>query len=64
MSMTNVNRNTVPMESRTTLTVCMFIDGNEILPLALQNEDVAKGVLMSWTHVEPRIVTLLMRLHS
>ena len=43
----------------TTLTVCVLIDGKEVLPHALQNEDVAQGVLMSWTHVEPRCVHAL-----
>ena len=54
MSRTNVNMNEVLTEPNTTLMVCVLIDGKEILPLALQNEDVLKGVLMSWTHVEPR----------
>ena len=49
----------VPTEPNTMLTVCMLIDGKEILLLALQNEDVTKGVLMSWTHVEPRNVHTL-----
>ena len=31
----------------------------EILPHMLQNEDVKKGVLVSWTHVEPRSVQAL-----
>ena len=26
----------------------------KVLPHTLQNEDVAQGVLMSWTHIEPR----------
>ena len=33
--MTNVNRNVVPMESNTILTVHVLIDGKEILPQAL-----------------------------
>ena len=57
--MTNVNTNTVLTEPVTTLTVCELIDGKEILPHALCTEDVTKGVLMSWTHVEPRSVQAL-----
>ena len=59
MSRTNVNINTVLTELSTMLMVCMLIDGKEILPFALWNEDVAKGVLMSWTNVEPRNVHTL-----
>ena len=59
MSMTNVNRNVVPVESSTTLTVPMLIDGKEILLQMLWNEQVAKGVLMGWTHVEPKNVQAL-----
>ena len=51
--------NAVPTELNTMLTVHMLIDRKEILPLVLQNEDVAKGVLMSWTHVELRNVHTL-----
>ena len=36
-----------------TLTVCMLINGKEILPQALHNE-VVKGVLTGWTNVEPK----------
>ena len=46
-------------EPVTTLTICVLIDGKEILPNSLQNEDVAQGALMSWTHVEPRSVHAL-----
>ena len=53
MSRINVNMNVVPTEPNTTLMVCMLIDGKEILPLVLWNEDVMKEVLMSWTLVEP-----------
>ena len=56
MSMTNMNMNAVSTEPVTTLMECILIDGKELLLHALQNEDVAKGVLMSWTHVEPRSV--------
>ena len=52
--MANMNRNTMPMEVNTTLTVCMLIDGKEILPQALCNEEVAKGVITGWTNVEPK----------
>ena len=43
----------------TMLMVCILIDGKEILPHVLKNEDVMKGVLMTWTHVEPRSVHAL-----
>ena len=46
-------------EPVTTLTVHVLIDEKEVLPYALQNEDVAQGVLRSWTHVEPRSVHAL-----
>ena len=58
MSMTNVNRNVVPVESSTTLMVCILIDGKEISLQALWNE-VTKGVLMGWTHVESKNVQAL-----
>ena len=51
--------NAVLIEMNTMLKVHMLIDRKEILPLAIWNEDVAKGVLMSWTHVEPRNVHIL-----
>ena len=57
--MTNVNRNAVPMETSTSLTVCILIDGKEILLQVLQNEEVAKGVSMGWTHLKPRNVQTL-----
>ena len=59
MPRTNVNMNAVLTELSPLLTVHMLIDGKEILLLALQNEDVIKGILMSWTHVEPRNVHTL-----
>ena len=59
MSRTNVNMSVVLTEPNTMLAVWVSIDGKEILPLELQNEDVAKGVLMSWTHMEPRNVHTL-----
>ena len=48
--------NSMSTELVTTLMVCLLIDGKEILLHALRNEDVVKGVLMSWTHVKPRSV--------
>ena len=57
--MTNVNRNEAPVELSNMLMVCMLIDGKAILLSMLWNEDIAKGVLMSWTHVEPRNVQTL-----
>ena len=59
MSLNNMNRNAVPVESSTTLTVCVLIDGKEILTQALQNEEVVKGVLMGWMHVEPKNIQAL-----
>ena len=46
-------------EPVTTLMVHILIDRKELLSHALRNEDVTKGVLMSWTHVEPRSVQAL-----
>ena len=57
MSMTNVNTNAVATELVTMLMVHILIDGKEILLQALQNEEVAKGVLMGWMHVEPQEYT-------
>ena len=59
MSRTNVNMNALLTEPNTMLMVHVLKDRKEILPLALQNEDVTKGVLMSWTHIEPRNVHTL-----
>ena len=54
------NMNFVSTQPVTTiLTVHILIDGKEILPHVLRNEDVVKGVLMSWTHGEPRNVNAL-----
>ena len=53
--------NSIFADQVTTLMVCVLIDGKEILQHALRNEDVVKGVLMSWTHVE--VYMLSMRLH-
>ena len=54
MSMANMNYNAMPTEANTTLKVCMLIDGKEILPQALHNEQVTKGVITGWTNVEPK----------
>ena len=54
MSMANMNCNAMPMEVNTTLTVCMLINGKEILPPALHNEEVTKGIITSWTNVGPK----------
>ena len=59
MSVTNMNTNAVSTDPVTTLMVCVLVDRKEILPHALQNEDVAKRVFMNWTHVEPRSVQAL-----
>ena len=59
MSMTKSNKNMVPVESSTALMVHILIDGKEILWQALWNEEVGKGVLMGWTHVEPKNVQAL-----
>ena len=37
-----------------TLMVHVLIDGKEILPHALHNKEVAKGVLTGWMNVEPK----------
>ena len=44
----------MPTEANTTLTVCMLINGKEILLQALYNEEVAKGIIPGWTNVEPK----------
>ena len=46
MSMANMNQNAMPMEASTALMVCILIDGKEILPQALYNEEVRKGYLL------------------
>ena len=56
--MTNVNMNVVLAELVTILMVHILIDEKDILLHVLQN-DVAKGVLISWMHVEPRSVHIL-----
>ena len=39
--------------------VHVLIDGKEILPQVLYNEEVTKGVLMGWTNVEPKSMQAL-----
>ena len=59
MPMANMNWNAMPMEANTTLMACMLIDGKEILPQALCNEEVTKGVLTGWMNLKPkRLLTL------
>ena len=41
------------------LTVHILINRKDILPDVFRNEDIAKGVLVSRTHVEPRSVHAL-----
>ena len=48
--------NAMPSELITTLTVCILIDGKEILLDVFHNEDIVKGVVISGTHIEPRSV--------
>ena len=59
MSMPHMNMNAMATELGTMLTVHVLIDRKEILPHVLQDEDVMKGVLVNWTHVEPRSVQAL-----
>ena len=54
MPVANMNWNTMPMEVNMTLTVHALINGKEILPQALHNEEVMKGVLTGWMNVEPK----------
>ena len=54
LAMANMNHNAILTEANTTLTVHILIDGKEILPQALCNEEVAKGVITGWTNVEPK----------
>ena len=51
--------NSIAAEPVTTLTVCISIDGKDILPDVFRNEDIAKEVLVSGTHVKPRSVHAL-----
>ena len=54
MSMANLNWNAMPREANMTLTVHALINGKEILPQALHNEEVMKRVLTGWMNVEPK----------
>ena len=54
MSMANMNHNAMPTEANMTLMVCMLINGKEILPQALCNEEVEKGVLTGWMNMGPK----------
>ena len=51
--------NSESAEPVTMLTVCILIDGREILPDIFCNEDITKGVLINGTHIEPRGVYAL-----
>ena len=51
--------NSVSTEPVNMLTVHILIDGKEILLDVFRNEDIAKGVLIGWTHVDPRSVHAL-----
>ena len=57
--MANVNHNAMPTEANTALMVCVLIDGKEILPQALHNEEVTKGVLTGWMNIEPKSLQAL-----
>ena len=52
--MANLNQNAMPMEANMTWTVCVLVNGKEILLQALHNEEVRKGVLTGWTNVKPK----------
>ena len=43
--MANINQNAMPKEANMTLTVCILINGKEILLQAFHNKEVTKGVL-------------------
>ena len=51
--------NSMAIEPVIILTMCILIDRKDILPDAFRNEDIAKGVLVSGTHIEPRSVYAL-----
>ena len=46
--------NPMTTELVTMLTVCVLIQGRDILPDVFRNEDITKGVLIGMTHMEPR----------
>ena len=54
MSMANMNHNAMPTEANTTLTVHVLINGKEILPQGLGNEEVTKGLITGWTNIESK----------
>ena len=51
--------NSATVELVTTLTVHVLVEGRDILLDVFRNEDIAKGVLVGVTHVEPRSVYAL-----
>ena len=51
--------NSMSADPITMLTVHVLIDGKYILLDVFRNEDIAKGVLVCGTHVEPRSVHAL-----
>ena len=51
--------NSVSTELVTMLTVCILIDGKEILLDVFRNEDIMKRVQIGGMHVEPRSVHAL-----
>ena len=46
-------------EPVTMLTVCVLIEGRDILLEIFRNDDIAKGALIGATHIEPRSVHAL-----
>ena len=44
----------MPTEANTILMGCELFNVKEILPQALHNEEVVKGVLTGWMNVEPK----------
>ena len=54
MSMANMNWNAMPTEVSMTLIVFVLIDGKDILPQALHNEEVTKEVLTGWMNLESK----------
>ena len=55
--------NSVSAEPVTTLTVCILIDGKDILLDVFRNEDIVKGILVSITLSNLEVYMLIMRLH-
>ena len=51
--------NSVTAEPVTTLTICILIEGRDILLEIFRNDDIVEGVLIGVTHVEPRHVHAL-----